>query len=730
MKKIVCSWLVFAAALACDPSWANDDDTESAGQPIASANAESDNNKQRLRVLEEVIITAQKRQERLQDVPVPAVAISADSLMDNNQLRLQDYYASVPGLNFTTGNRGEPLLAIRGITSGAYTNPTIGITVDDVPYGSSTSLGGGAVALDMDPSDLARIEVLRGPQGTLYGASSMGGLLKYVTVDPSTSSVNGRLQGSFSDVQNGSEQGYSLRGSINVPLGDTWAMRASGFTRRDPGYIDDPSRDVDGVNRIDADGGRLSALWLPSEDFSVKLSALYQDSKRYGSSAVHLQPGLRDLQQSALRGTGAYRGKSRVYSATLAAKFGDVDLTSLSGYSINSWTSTLDLSPFFLIPLIEPEDNETKKFTQEIRLSAPIGQKFEWLLGAFYTEEKTDWLQTFLFIDPATGIPASWGTYVFGPTKYEEYSAFANLTFHVSDRFDLQIGGRESRNRQAHAESATPGVLFGPGFSNPTERTEDNAFTYLVTPRFKISPDVMMYARFASGYRAGGPNFLSALTGARPQFSPDKTKNYEVGVKGDVFGEALSLDASLYYIDWEDLQLLVQNPGDNFSQYTNASRAKSEGVELSVESRPLTGLTIAAWVAWTKAVLTEALPPGPAFGRSGDKLPYSSPFSGNLSLEQEFPLANSMTGFAGTSVSYVDDRVGGFKANALAPQIVYPSYVQVDLRAGVRYDSWTLNVFLNNVADKRGILTGDPAIATTVYYIQPRTAGLSVSKTF
>ena len=141
----------------------------------------------------EIVVTAQKKSERLQDVPVPVTAIDADTLVNSNQLRLQDYYTSVPGLSVTPRIQSSLILAIRGITTGP-TNPTVGVTVDDVPYGSSTSNGGGAVVPDIDPGDLARVEVLRGPQGTLYGANSMGGLLKFVTVDPSTDAVSGHVQ--------------------------------------------------------------------------------------------------------------------------------------------------------------------------------------------------------------------------------------------------------------------------------------------------------------------------------------------------------------------------------------------------------------------------------------------------------------------------------------------------------------------------------------------------------
>src|SRR5262249_41665404 len=141
--------------------------------------------------LEEIVVTAQKRSERLQDVPVPVTAVSSAQLLAQNQLRFEDYFSNFPGLNFGSGDRGEAFLSIRGLTTGPYNSPTVGIVVDDIPYGSSI---GQIPAPDLDPSDLEHIEVLRGPQGTLYGAASLGGLIKFVTSDPSTNGVSGRVE--------------------------------------------------------------------------------------------------------------------------------------------------------------------------------------------------------------------------------------------------------------------------------------------------------------------------------------------------------------------------------------------------------------------------------------------------------------------------------------------------------------------------------------------------------
>jgi outer membrane receptor protein involved in Fe transport len=269
----------------------------------------------------------------------------------------------------------------------------------------------------------------------------------------------------------------------------------------------------------------------------------------------------------------------------------------------------------------------------------------------------------------------------------------------------------------------------------PNLVSKDQAFTYLVTPRFKVSTDTMVYARFASGYRPGGPNpqclALSSVGLNVCEFGADKTENYEVGVKGDLLDKLVSFDASVYYIDWRDIQLGLRDTQTGLGYNANAGRAKSQGIELSVESRPLDNLTVAGWVAWNDAELTEAFPANSsAFAEPGDKLPYSSPFSANLALDYDFALPNNMVGFAGSSVSYVDERAGGFKAGSLAPQPVYPSYVQVDLRTGVRLESWTVNAFVNNLSDRRGVLSGDPSLSPAVRYIQPRMVGFSVAKKF
>ena len=698
--------------------------------------------------LEEIVVTAQKRAERLQDVPVPVTALSGESLINNNQLRLQDYFRRVPGLSVAPSDfQGTPVLAIRGIATGSSTNPTVGIVVDDVPYGSSTVLGGGAAAPDFDPSDLARVEVLRGPQGTLYGASSIGGLLKFVTVDPSTTELTGRIQGGLSRVSHGSDTGYSARGAVNVPVSDIFAVRVSAFTRRDAGYIDDPSHDRQDVNDMDVSGGRLSALWKVSQEWSLKLSASLQDIDLHGSPEVQQGPGLEGLQQSLLPHTGGYDRKFRTGSATLTGNIGRATFSSLTGYNETTSSESADLS-FAYGGLTAGEfgpaiggapfitDRNLEKLTQELRLTAPMGAKMDWLLGAFYTHEDAQYRQHVLGADAATGNVV--GTYFDAsfPTVFSELAAFADLTIHLTERFDVQLGGRESHNEQTSSGVNTGGLaelLYGES-PHAFERidTDADAFTYLVTPQLKISPDLMVYARLASGYRVGGPN-INAVEAAVPSgFTPDKTRNYEVGLKGTAHDGLISFDASAYSIDWKDIQLTLFNGANTY--VTNAGDAKSKGIEFSFGARPVTGLELAAWFAWNDAKLTSGFPDGSfSQGESGDRLPYSSRYSGSVSLDWDFALADALRGFVGGSVSYVGKREGIFASRFAPPERqVFPQYTQTDLRAGIRHDDWTLSAFATNLTDERtplggGIGTANPS---AFQYIQPRTVGLSLTRDF
>ena len=730
----------------------NESPQQSAARSGASASAKEEKQDASL---EEIIVSAQKRDERLQDVPIPVSVIGAAALVQSNQVKIMDYYTEVPGLSVAPGPTSTNTLSIRGISTGANASgppapaPTVGIVIDDIPFGGTG--GGDTLVPDFDPGDLARIEVLRGPQGTLYGASSLGGLIKFVTVDPSTDAVSGRLEAGTNGVHNGAEPGYTFRGSVNIPLSSDLAIRASAFTRQDPGYINDPVLGIKGINEDHTSGGHFVALWRPSDALSLKINALYQKVTSNGTNdvtpnppAIFGVPALGDLQQYYPRGTQFNNTESQAYSAKLTYKIGSAELTSLSGYNRFvahdsydfAWViGSLTEKYFGVVGTPERVFADISRFTQELRLALPLGQQFDVLFGGFYSHSVDEYrFGPFLATNPTTGVAAGdWGDInaTAAPTDYTEYAAFGDLTYHITDRIDVQMGGRESVYELDGKPWTDTGLFSTVVLGFPTQNyvafpeynIKQNAFTYLFTPRFKITPDLMTYARFASGYRQGGTN--AGTPGVPFLVNPDKTQDYEVGLKGEFLDHVLSVDSSVYYVDWKNIQIPLLNPG-GISYTGNGGAAKSQGVEISIDSRPMPGLTLAAWVDWDEAVLTQGVPS--IFSSPGARLPDTPRFSGNTSATKEFAIVNDVKGFVGGSVSYVGNRLDTFAVTG--PQRQYlPAYAKTDLKAGTKFGAWTVNLYVNNLADKRGIITGGygNVVPYSFYLIQPRTVGVSVS---
>jgi outer membrane receptor protein involved in Fe transport len=403
--------------------------------------------------LEEVIVTAQKRTERLQDVPNAVTAISVDRLQNEAANGLQDYFREIPGLS-VQGSQGAEQISIRGITSSGFTGPTVGIYIDDTPIG--TSVAGdhaSSLAPDLDPGDLQQVEVLRGPQGTLYGAAAIGGLLKYVTVLPNLQDYSGRIEADGSSVDHGG-YGYTLRGAFNGPIvTDVLAITASGYFRQDPGYISNigaidnpqtnqvlPSQGRTDINEDHDYGGRVAVLWKPEDDLAVKVSALFQHRQNDGGgyesiNGLTQQPTSGDLNQISSAYTGASTVKLQVYNAALNWDLHWASLLSSTSYSQNSEQSVTDITgqlppsptsgfpppgyPPFVFPnagityfnpaLSGPYYTpvglayQTDKVTEELRLTSPSSQRLEWQAGLFYTNEETRGEQDISLDNPATG---------------------------------------------------------------------------------------------------------------------------------------------------------------------------------------------------------------------------------------------------------------------------------------------------------------------------------------
>ena len=704
-----------------------------------------------------IIITATKRPQVLIDVPQSVTVVSGATLEQQHATTFQDYLKLVPGLQLDQSRAGEGRLVLRGVNTGGVAS-TVSVYVDETPFGSSTGLVNGAVlAGDFDTFDVSRLEVLRGPQGTLYGASSLGGVLRFITTPPSTAGFEMRGRAGIETVSNG-DLGYNANAVINVPLGPTLAFRASGVYRKEAGFIDSigtgGSDKAKNINDARVIGGRASLLFKPSDAASIRLTAIAQNVDSDAPSVIEVDPvtlnplhGLSQSQFVPVFSNLHYR----IYNATGDFDLGFASLTSSTSYSKQNQDLRNDLTFAFspvLAPLIgpnefiEPQNTNLTKFTQEVRLSNQ-SRMFDWLIGGFYTHEKGLIEQDLVALEPGTTTPIDL-PFLLGhlelPSKYREIAGFADATIHFAPQFDLQLGGRYSGNKQS-AEEITEGALVGT--ADFKTNSSEHVFTYSVAPKFKMNPNTTLYARVAKGFRPGGPNVVAP--NAPPEvprtFSSDSVISYEAGVKAESADHRFSIDAAAFHINWKNIQLFtvvtVPSPaGDlNFGVNINGSGAKSDGLEFTATAQPLTGLDLSLNGAYTNARLTSdtPIPPG---GFKGDQLPFTPKLSIGLNGDYHWRLSPGARAHVGASFRYLSKQTGDYDAAfALAHghQRRIDPYSVIDLFAGVDFGHFDVEAYVKNLGNSHGVTsiagTGTPifpngAIGTGI--IRPRTIGLTL----
>ncbi|MGH6951821.1 MAG: TonB-dependent receptor, partial [Vitreimonas sp.] len=660
---------------------------------------------------EEIVVTAQKREELLREVPQSVTAITEETLERLQANDFNDYAGHVPGLAVTAGQPGNSRVTLRGLNTGGVAS-TVGIYVDETPFGSSTSLVNAAeLALDLDPYDIQRIEVLRGPQGTLYGANTLGGLIKFVTAAPAPGEFLARASGALETTEEG-ESSWSTRAMLNLPLGDRAALRISGLRRSEGGYIDDPSRGLEDVNGVETTGWRAAFLLNATDNLTIRLSAQSQDIDSENTEAVAyfqspLEPVAGETDQFSpfdVTSDVTYN----ILNGAIDWDLGWASLVSSSSYSELKQHHLEDGTLTFGLPSHLVESIPQDKFTQEVRLASNEG-RLEWLIGGFYTRENGFLDQEIIFGYPPAGIVSGLTATV--DSNYEEIAAFGGVTYHFSEQFDIAIGARYAQNEQSMRQGGT-------AVSSGSENSSDDAITYSIAPRWRPSDRTMVYARIATGYRPGGPNIFATTTIIPPTFDPDQTTNYEIGVKTDLIDGVLRLDVSAFYIDWSDIQLLVADftASPPVAGNANGGGAESQGVEWAATWTPSDALTIAWTGAYTDAQLTDDTDPIVVGGVAGDPLPYAPDWASTLDVTYEWTMFGNATAHAGGAWRYVGEQSNGFPGIAAltdgALQVELPSYNLLDLRAGVDFERFSVELFAKNVTDERAVTQFDGFGAT------------------
>ena len=726
--------------------------------------------------IDEVVVTATKREEKLHDVAMSITAISGDDLTNRQESSFLDFAAHVPGLSFEAIDPSRNRVILRGQNVGSV-GATVATAIDDIPFFMSGAQADGTFfSANIDTFDMKRIEVLRGPQGTLYGAAAEGGLLKYVTNLPNLTTYEGSLVVGGGAIQGGDYAGFA-KGMVNIPFWDNKAaFRFSAVDEGIPGYIDNPLTGQKNDNHGGKMSFRGSVLFKPTDELTIRLTGFSQSLSVRGDNSVEVVGAAADPAHPAanqftpvngLQGSVAaphvIKDQMSYYALNVQYEFKPATLTSMTSYGRIREHYTNDLSNtnvapgltygIFIgeliyglpAPAIIAGDQVEKlgKFNQEVRLSSNpgttlFGHDFDWQGGGFFTHETTllhQPINAYVATDLSTPIaPALGGADI--PGDYRETAFFADFTYHFSKVFDVEVGGRTTKIEQNSQVRLHCCVLYGPEFAFAPIFSDESAQTWSVAPRFHLGDNTLLYGRVATGFRPGGPNLPTPTLPDPPSFKPDRTTNYEIGIRTDLFDKKLTIDFDVFAIKWKDVQILslVQTSTGPVGINGNAGKAVSKGIEWNFSWRPTTGLAFGFLGAYTNAKLSADAPLLNAF--SGDKLPFVPDISGTLDINYNWKTFGTYSAFVDGSWTYTGSRYTGFSPSVtvVEPHVKLPTYNTFRLAVGVDNGKYSAQLYAENLSNERGITeygnNGGSNQTGQVAFIQPRTIGVQLGAKF
>jgi len=716
---------------------------------------------------DEIIVTASRRAEdqriaqELQSVPASVSAVSGARLEAQNLEQLSDYAAYLPGLNLDTGGvPGFVDIQLRGIRT-FQSVVSLVYYIDDTPIPSPTGLP--ASAPDLIPYDLERLEVQRGPQGTLGGQGSESGIIKYVLNEPSLGAFEADAGLSASATHYAAKPGTSLQAMVNVPIvPGALAVRVSGYDSYTPGFIDNAYNGAKDVNVQRRYGGRITTLWHPAESLSLKVTALWNridadSSDLVLSTGVAAAPDTGDANIVKVSKTSiqltqdsaflpSNRADVNFYAATLHWNPGPVDIfssTSWSGYqrhtvfdsSGSTGTTFPDLSGGAIPAGLSNLRNDTtiEKFNEELRITSPQGQRIDWLVGGFYTYERvTDRLGEYAFDDNYHPIgffgPAIWFQVV--PTTFRKAALFGDLTWRFTDRFDVTGGIRYDHNEQLFSA-----VVAGSTVNEPqtlSGQYSEGVTTWAATARYHFTPDVMFYGHVATGSQPGntnGPGF--------PPVQAEHLINYEMGLKSEFLNRRGMIDLTVFYIDWKDIQLTDQVDG---WFWINGGTAVSQGVELASSWSPLQALRLGYNAAYTQAELTK-LVPAVQYYMTGYQLPQVPRWIMSFTADYDWAITDLWHAHVGGACRWTGPQWAldvQSRSHGGEESLELPAYSLLDLNASVSKGPLTLRAFARNLSDSRASRHShppgiDPATMIAeweTFVVQPRTIGIGIDYAF
>ncbi len=714
---------------------------------------DQDSNNEELE-LEEIIVTAGRRSQSLQDVPAAVVAISPDNYKFKGLQQLEDVLNYVPGIEYTeVGTPGRGTIAARGVPQSSAT-PVFGIYIDDTPLTSNTNFGNGAnTLLDGLLLDVERVEVIKGPQGTLFGATSVGGLLRYISRDPALEEFRASFSADVSSVKGG-EWGETFSGRVSVPvIENKLGVTVAAYYQHQAGFVDsvDPATGnvlFEDINGGEAIGYSADVLFTPTEALEVRLKYVKQENEADFLSNVNLAGADTDEglfgDYASVDAPGPIDLDFEIYSGTINYDFGAFSLTSTTSHAEYANESVTDFTAAFagLTDIIadNPPGTTTnvsfvassgsEKIVQEIRLTSAESDKFEWLAGFFYTNEET------FNVQDVNAIPTFDLLFADFPSEYTEYAGFANATYYFTENFDVSGGIRISKN-EISLDLTTSGPLAGESeiLGNVLEDTVD---TYLFAARYRVHEDLSLYARAASGYRPAQANIpiIDPFTGedlAPPVVEADQAWSYEVGAKGTAADGRVDFDVALWRISWDNFQSEVSANG-----VTTGGNAvggiTAYGFESIVTMRPIDNFSITGNLGYTSSTLDEDEPG--IQGEEGENVPNLPNWKGSLQWNYTFDVSGNWSGSFGGGIRYIGGFNSAFRQSVTQLSVPVDGRTFADVNIGISNGNVHLGLYATNLFDNRALLSrfdeilGGAVPAPTGVFERPRTIGANIRVDF
>jgi outer membrane receptor protein involved in Fe transport len=662
--------------------------------------------------LQEVIVTANKRAEPLFEVAGSVTAFTGAELTAIGAQSFQDYLSQAPGVIFQSSTPGVGNVTIRGIgTATVFPDQgqsTTGIYLDGIPL---TDPGFAMGVPDLDVFDVQRVEVLQGPQGTLFGSATLGGAVNYILNPVSLSSYQALAEAGLSGTEGSGQIGQRLDAAVNIPLiPGVLGARLTAAEHFDPGWLDNVGIGRDDTNLHRVFDYRLSALWQINGRFSLSFLSFRDDA--HSGDGFYAFPALGDLKRDTIIAEVA-TFVNQVNSLKLDGDLGFANLSITTSYSNKTQVADGDLTPFYGgVPTTSPAYARDLSRMAEARLSSPSGQRLEWLFGVYYGS----------FFEPYPTPTYESGEDIFDFTvwyKSTEAAAFGDLTYHLTNHWRLTFGGRYYHDRLfTETASGVPGTAYdivagtqkGDGFIPKGSITFEPSSTFLI------------YGLVSTGFRMGGVNLVPPIpTFQTPAtYKSDSLTNYEIGLRDSMLHRTLFFNSTLFYVDWQDVQIRLNRP-DGYTYVANAGAAKSSGLENSIEWAPTAAFDFRANITYLDAQLTRSLALGGGTTlQSGAQLPGASKWSTSETATYHFDFRHN------PYVSVTHRYLSGAQSAFVDPLPV-GDYNTYDFRAGAEFGNFSVAAYVDNLTNKRGVTAAEFfGTAVTDFYVVPLTGGVQV----